>query len=244
MTTPKRKSVPLNKGLKGEILHSFFMDISRQARIELKKVEEAVAMEIYDIIYGDMDFDLQAVDNRMLCLYKSIPMTSVNVKKKKKARKKGEIEPTQSESLRWCNFSDNLSLGFPSVTVRRDHITLPKLLPQYNEHEVRRWEDHIKVLVLKKLIKQADQKNIEALYVKAVRDARLIYGPIVAIMEGVIEIMANVKTTTGLFKAWPECEKFLNLPEESSGVLMKVDVPQLNKALAGYYPPAEKTGGA
>ena len=118
-------------------------------------------------------------------------------------------------------------------------------MPQYNLlGHTRSHYHHIETLLKRELISTAEEKKITDIYVKACRDAEALYAPVVEIVEGVIEILQNIKSTKGLFDAWPECEKFLDLPEVSSGALMKVDVAKLNEALDGFYPPAEKTSGA
>ena len=241
----KRKSVTLSKTVKGDILHSFFRDVSKEAQAELEQVEQTAALKIYDIIYGGIAQAVEAVPDSMLCLYSGIPMPAVTLKVKKAPRKKGSIEPTQTERLVFRTFASGMTMDRSCVTRTVDELTLPAAMPQYNGQGGNRWpQTYISSLLEKKLISKADAKKIQDVYIKACHHAETIYAPIVAIVEGVIEILQNVKSTKGLFDMWPECDKYLDLPQESRGELMKVDVVELNKALDGLYPPAEKTSGA
>lgn len=244
MTATKRRSVSLSKDAKSDILHRFFMDITKQARVDLKKIENDAAESIYDVIYGTMKAELEDVHERMLALNEKIPLPTVVIKAKKRARVKGSIEPTMNERFQFMSFNNHLSMSRLSVIINSHDLSLLKSRPQYNDSGNSRYHnDHINNLIRRKLISKADEKKIEVTYVKACKDGAAIYEPIVTIMQGVIEILQNIKSTKGLFDAWPECEKFLDLPEESRGELMNVDVVKLNKALNGYYPPAEKSSG-
>jgi len=244
MTT--RKSVSLSKGARGEILHSFFRDVSKEPHEAITRIENNAALDIYNIIYGSMRKEIGKVSNHMLCLYANIPLPMVTLKAKKADRKKGSIEPTMKERLQFATFAPYMSLDRTSVIHHVTELRLATTMPQYNaQQSVGRYApDHISNLVKRGFLSKADAQEIEAVYVKACRAAKAIYLPIVDIVEGVIEILESVKSTKGLLDAWPECDKFLNLPKASGGELMKVNVVELNEALDGYYPPAKKSDTA
>lgn len=243
--TAKRKSVALSKTARGEILHQFFMDVSRQAREELLEIEHTLAGQVYDIIYGYMREDILHVPETMFNLYECIPLTGVSVTAKKRKRIKGKIEPTTKVTYQFKRFSAYVNLDKASAVVDHADIRLPHGMPQYpNTMAPRNHWDHLDRLKKRELISAKDIKLIETAYVAACKKASKVIAPVVEIMTGVFEILDSVKTTKGLLSAWPECENFLTLPDQSLGALMKVDIGGLNDALGNLYPPAEKTEAA
>jgi len=243
--TKVRRSVSLSKAVKGDILHSFFRDVSKKAHEAINKIEQAAALDIYDIIYGSMKKEITTLADSMLSMHDDIPLSIVTVKAKKKARRKGVIEPTINESFQFRNFSRGMSMDRLCIMRSVYDLSLPEKMAQFSSENCSRSSyNHIEGLVKRGLISKAAAIEIEIRYVLACKDAEKVSAPIIEIVQGVIEILQVVKSTKGLFEAWPECDKFLDLPEASSGALMKVDIDGLNEALDGLYPPAEKTSGA
>jgi len=242
----KRKSVSLSKQVKGEILHRFFMDVSKDARAKLIGLEHETALRVYDIIYGDIAPVIDEMPDDMLTFYQDMPMPGLDVKKRKRARVKGKIEPTESEHFQFRAFSNHVNLDRTAATIARDDLETPYRLAQYSSNRglTRSAHCHLDRLMDRGKITKGARSRIDAIYIKACKDGKALYMPIVEIMKGVVEILQFVKSTKGLIEAWPGCERYLALPEESQGALMKVDVDKLDKALGELYPPAEKTRGA
>lgn len=236
-----RTSVSLSIRVRGDMLHSFFSDISRQPRIDLKVIENHCALDIYGMIYGGMVDDLDQVPNLMFRRESTLPLPCVVVKKKKAKRTKGSIESTIKETFQFREFRPTVDIANPCAVTRCDELDLGKYMPQ--AVNASRWgSDHLPALVKLGLVNKTMLKAIEARYIRAVKDSRKVIKPVVEAMDGVTEILTAVKTSKGLLTAWPGCEKYLTMPEGTSGVLVKVNIAELDATLASLYPPAEKTG--
>lgn len=235
-----RKSVSLNKAIRGDMLHSFFCDISRQPRIVLEKVESNCAQDIYDMIYGEFQAGLANVPDSMLRLEETMPLPCVVVKQKKAKRKKGSIESTITETFQFRTFRTDVDIDRSAATTRCLELDLGQKLPQASSAQ--RWSSsHLDHLQRLGLVDKAMLKKIEARYIKACKEGEKILKPVIEAMDGVAEILTAVKTTKGLLAAWPGCEKYLILPPTTQGVLVKVDIKVLDANLSSLYPPAEKT---
>ena len=224
-----RQSMSLNKTTRGDMLHQFYRDIIRQPVIDLLKVENELALDIYNMIYGDMR--LNKVPEMMLSFDKVIPLPCVIIKRAKKDKIKGSIEPSHNERLRFAVFVNGVSIDRPGPIQDRFDLFLPEEMPQA-ARVPRYQEGHLDGLQRVGLINKRSRKAIEARYVKGVKEGRKITQPIVKAMDDVTEILSTIKTTSGLLSAWPGCEKYLELPAKSSGTLMKVDIVALDSSLA------------
>lgn len=237
MTNPSRKSVSLSKQVRSDMLHSFFSDLTKEAKVEIKKIENDLALYVYNLIYGG--FDLSQVPMEMLRLESTMPLPQVHVKPKKTRRKKGAIEPSKTETFAFRNFANWVGVDHTASTVFVNELDLLEKLPQ--SYSAPRYGGYYLAYLIKLgLVNKTMLKLIEARYIKSCKEQDKIIDPIVEVMDGVTEIIVSVRSTKGLMAAWPECEKYLTLPETSQGALMKVDIENLNSNLSSMYPPAEK----
>lgn len=235
-----RKSVSLTKATRSEMLHSFFRDVTRQPAIDLLEIENDLALDIYGMIYNSIGGQLAAVPNSMLFMENKIPMPSVVVLKKKAKKVKGSIESSHSDRYNFTVFCHSMTLDFVNSTRADNDINLSADLPQARG-AARYGQDHLVDLVKLGLINKTTLKKIEARFVEGCKDATRLVEPVVKVLDGVLEILSSVRTTKGLLEAWPGCEKYLELPQQTGGALMKVDVKVLDLNLAIMYPPAEKS---
>ena len=240
----QRKSQSLNKQTRSDMLHAFFADVSRRPTEILLSLENALALEIYDLIYSDSDVvgNLCLLPEAMFNMSDNIPIEGFSMKAKKKSRRRGTIEPTKSTRYKWRNFAHYMSVDVTEVLQDQDHLSLSEEMPQVNQEYAARWSStHLNTLVKKKFISKATFAKIEVAYVRGCKAGNKITAPIVEVLDDVSEILCAVKTTKGLFAAWPDAEKYLNLPEPEAGALMKVDIRVLGDRLADLYPPSEKS---
>lgn len=245
MTSRKIPSMSLSQAIRNEILHKFFCDIRRDAMEKLRECEEEAALAIYDLIYGQHSPTFAMLPDAMFEMSDQLPLVAVCRRKAKKARKKGEIEPSSREWFSWRNFAHSIDIRSSDCSGSCDRIMLPEPMAQVNPHFAGRWADgHMKGLIRGKFVTKAQAARIEVRYIQACKTGAKIIAPVADVVEDVIEIMSGVKTTKGLFAAWPEAEQYLKLPEAPAGALMKVDIVSLNDRLTNLYPPAEKNSGA
>jgi len=235
----KRKSYSLNMTLRDEMLNRFFNDVSQQAKESLNKCEYALSNSIYQAIYGDLLDEINQIPSFMFNHYAYLSIVRV-IRTGAKIRKKGKITSTKTEVYAFPNFSHGLSLGRPDCIIDSFHLTLEVALPQSPLPS--RGCDHLQALVKVGIITEAVKLKVEDMYIEGCKQARVIVDPVGEVVGAVAEILANVKTTSQLLNAWPECEQYVNLPkQELSGRLVKLNMANLSENLAKLYPPAAKS---
>ena len=164
-----------------------------------------------------------------------------NVRRKKKARRKGSIESSKFETFSFRRFNSVIALRYrPDIDTymrRLGHLSLPDELPMESVgfHRIPN-RDWWPAQVANGLITQDQHDAAMILYIAGCEQADAIAEPVLKVITDVHEILLSVRTTKGLREAWPEVDQYLDLPDPSAGQLMRVDVGELNDNLADLWP--------
>jgi len=225
------KSMPLNKDIKNDALHAFYVKVKAKPEQRLTKMENDLALKIYNLIYGPHKRKIANLPERLFEAHNDIPMSSVTMLAKKGKRKKGSIEPSERTTYHWRRFQGvHIDGCWPMMEARE--IRLKEHMPQCPGQMMRRYSnEHLDVLLRYKFITKEVYDACQAEYIKACELAKEIYEPVEQAVKDVGLILRTCKTTKGLRDAWPEVEQFLKLPQQTAGPLIAVDIVDLTARL-------------
>jgi len=232
------KSVTLNIQTKSRILSDFFRDVSKDAIQQLKSLENALALKVYQIIYSDLAERVADLPPLMFNHYNCIDIAGQHVRPKRQKRTKGKIQTSEHTFVKMRRLATWLSFERTKPARSINGIDLPSPMPQAN---VGRGDCHLENLVDAGFISKRDLENIERIYIKCVREMDKIIDPIENATLEVGAMLKTVRTTRQLREAWPECDNYLELPDHQAGAMITVNVADLNKNLEALYPPAKKS---